>query len=86
MLSVLEAIQNMCYSMKSRGKVLVLTEEKFSRYFSLDTVFSSSKNIPADTEIKILDKSWNISPIQRKTNNPEIRSNSEELFRKKTSK
>ena len=54
---MLEAIQNMCYSMKSRGKVLVLTEGKFSGYFCSDTVFSSSKNIPADTEIKILDKS-----------------------------
>ena len=57
MLSVLEDIQNMCYSLNSRDKVLVPTDGKSYRYCCSETVFSLSKHIPTDTKIKVFEKS-----------------------------
>ena len=57
-------------------------ESRLSGYFCSDTVFNLSKRVPSGIEIKILEKGLDYSPIQRKINEPELRSDFEEFCRR----
>ena len=50
--------------------------------FCTDTVFILSHRVLSDAEIKILEKSLDIAPIQRKINELELRKDSEEFCRR----
>ena len=48
-------------------------ESRLSGYFCSDTVFNLSKRVLSETEIKILEKGLDYAPIQRKINEPELK-------------
>ena len=74
LLSVLESIQNMNNSLNSRNQVSEANEGRLSGYFCSETVFNLSRKILTDTEIKILEKGLDFAPVQKKINEPELRS------------
>ena len=49
-------------------------DNKFSGYFCSETIFNLSNHVLIDTEIKILEKGLDFIPIQKKLNEPELRS------------
>ena len=51
-------------------------------YFYSEMVFNLSRKILTDTEIKILEKGLDFAPVQRKINEPEIRSDFEEISKR----
>ena len=57
-------------------------ESRLSGYFCSDTVFNLSKRVLLETEIKILEKGLVYAPIQRKINEPELKSDFEEFCRR----
>ena len=79
---MLESIQNMNDPLNSRKQVSVVSEGRLSGYFCSKTVFNLSRKIPTDTEIKILEKGLDFAPVQRKNNEPELRSDFEEFCRR----
>ena len=81
-LSVLESIENMNDSLDSSNKVSVTSEGRLSGYFFSETVFNLSRKVLIETEIKILEKGLDFAPIQRKINEPELRSDFEEFCRR----
>ena len=81
LLSVLESIQNMNDSLNSRNQVSEANEGRLSGYFCSETVFNLSRKILTDTEIKILEKGLDFARVQKKINEPELRSNFEEFCR-----
>ena len=56
-------------------------ESRLSGYFCSDTVFNLSKRVLSETEIRILEKGLDYAPIQRKINEPELKSDFEEFCR-----
>ena len=50
------------------------SENRLTGYFCLDTIFDLSNRVLSDNEIKVLEKGLDFAPIQRKTNEPELRS------------
>ena len=82
LLSVLESIQNMNDSLNSKNQVSEANEGRLSGYFCSETVFNLSRKILTDTEIKILEKGLDFAPVQKKINEPELRSNFEEFCRR----
>ena len=81
-LSVLESIESMNDSLDSSNKVSVTSEGMLSGYFFCETVLNLSRKILTETEIKILKKGLGFTPIQRKINEPELRSDFEEFCRR----
>ena len=57
-------------------------ESRFSGYFCSDTVFKLIKRVLSEIEIKILEKCLDYAPIQRKINEPELKSDFEEFSRR----
>ena len=50
-------------------------------YFCSDTLFNLSNRVLSDNEIKVLEKGLDLAPIQRKINEPELRSDFGEFCR-----
>ena len=69
-------------SLDSSNKVSVTSEGRLSGYFFSETVFNLSRKVLTETEIKILEKGLHFAPIQRKINEPELRSDFEEFCRR----
>ena len=57
-------------------------ESRLSGYFCSDTVFNLSKRVLSETEIRILEKGLDYAPMQRKINEPELKSDFEEFCRR----
>ena len=76
MLSILEELQS-----KSPSKAFNINDsnDRISGYFCSDTVFTLSKKVLTDIEIKVLEKGLDYAPIQNKINEPELRRDFEEF-------
>ena len=57
-------------------------ESRLSGYFCSNTIFDLSKRVLSETEIKILEKGLDYAPVQRKINEPELKSDFEEFCRR----
>ena len=53
---------------------IMADENSLTGYFYSDTIFNLSNRVLSDNEIKVLEKGLNFAPIQRKINEPELRS------------
>ena len=53
-----------------------------SGYFCSETIFNLSDQVLTDTEIKVLEKGLDFAPIQKKLNEPELRSDFNESCRR----
>ena len=84
--SVLERIRHKKDSLTSRKKVTLTGEERLSGCFCADTVFNLSKKVVTDMETKVLEKGLDFDLIQRKMNEPELRSDVERFCRRLTTK
>ena len=58
------------------------TEGRISGYFCSDAVFNLSHRVLTESEIKVLEKSLDYAPIQKKINEPELRKDFSELCRR----
>ena len=47
---------------------------RLSGYFSSETIFKLSNRVMADTEIQVLEKGLDFAPIDKKLNEPKLRS------------
>ena len=55
-------------------------ENRLTGYFCSDTIFNVSNRFLSDNEIKVLQKGLEFSPIQIKTNEPELKSDFGEFY------
>ena len=53
---------------------IMSNENRLTGYFCSDTIFNLSNRVLSGTEIKVLEKGLDFPPIQRKINEPELRS------------
>ena len=58
------------------------SKSRLTGYFCSNTVFNLSRKVLSDTEIKILEKSLDYTPIKNKVNEPELRQEFDEFSRK----
>ena len=58
-------------------------ESRLSGCFCSDTAFNISKKVLSETEIKILEKALDYASIQKKINEPELKSDFEEFCRRR---
>ena len=58
------------------------TDNRLSGYFCSETIFNLSNRVLTDTEIKVLEKGLDFAPIQKKLNEPELRSDFNEFCRR----
>ena len=79
---MLESIQNINHSLNSKNQVSVTSKGRLLEYFYSEMVFNLSRKILTDTEIKILEKGLDFAPVQRKINEPEIRSDFKEISKR----
>ena len=79
---MLESIQNINHSLNSKNQVSVTSKGRLLEYFYSEMVFNLSRKILTDTEIRILEKGLDFAPVQRKINEPEIRSDFEEISKR----
>lgn len=79
-------IQHKKDSLTSRKKVTLTGEERLIRCFCADIVFNLSKKVVTDMETKVLEKGLDFDLIQRKMNEPELRSDVEKFCRSLTTK
>ena len=70
---------NHCFS---NYKIGVTNEGRLVKYFCSDNVFNLSKQVLTDTEIRVLEKGLDFAPIQSKINEPELRTDFEDFFRR----
>ena len=56
-------------------------DSRMKGYFCSDTVFNLSNKVLTEDEIKVLEKSLDFVPIQRKVNEPELRQDFENFCR-----
>ena len=75
MIRILEEL----HSSNSETSVIVFSsitadENRFTGCFCSDTIFNLSNRVLFDNEIKVLEKGLDFSPIQRKINEPKLRS------------
>ena len=61
-------------------------ESRLSGYFCSDTAFNISKKVLSETEIKILEKALDYASMQKKINEPELKSDFEEFCRRRQMK
>ena len=57
-------------------------DTKISGYICLDTVFNLSRRVLSEGEIKVLEKGLDFAPIQNKANEPELRKDFDEFWRR----
>ena len=57
-------------------------ENRLTGYFCLNTIFNLSNRVLSDNEIKVLEKDLDFAPIQRRINEPELRSDFGEFCRR----
>ena len=74
---IIARIQHKKDSLTSRKKVTLTGEERLFRCFCADIVFNLSKKVVTDMETKVLEKGLDFDLIQRKMNEPELRSDVE---------
>ena len=53
---------------------IMADESRLTGYFCSGTIFNLSNRVFSDHEIKVLEKGLDFAPIQRKINEPELRS------------
>ena len=58
------------------------TDKRLYGYFCSETTFNLSNWVLTDTEIKVLEKDLDFAPIQKKINEPELRSYFNEFCRR----
>ena len=58
------------------------TDNRLSGYFCSETVFNLSNWVLTDTKTKVLEKGLDFAPIQKKLNEPELRSDFNEFCRR----
>ena len=58
------------------------TDNRLSGYFCSETIFNLSNRVLTDTKIKVLEKGLDFAPIQKKLNEPELRSDFNEFCRR----
>ena len=63
-------------------KIVTTTDNRFSGYFCSETIFNLSNQMLTDTEIKVLKNGLDFTPIQKKLNEPELRSDFNEFCRR----
>ena len=63
----------------SNSKIGVTNEGRLVGCFCSDTVFNLSKKLLTDTEIRVLEKCLDFSPIQNKINEPKLRTDFEDF-------
>ena len=81
----LESAQNInsSFAYPRRG---VTSEGRLEGCFRSDAVFNLRRKVLTDTEIRILEKGLDFAPIQNKRNEPELRTDFEELCRRMRTK
>ena len=82
-LSVLEDLMGLDDPLHSQNKNInakVTSEGKIFDYFRSDTVFNLSYSLLTKTGIKVLEKGVDYVPIQKKTNEPELKKDFSEFF------
>ena len=57
-------------------------ENGLAGYFCSDTIFNLSNRVLSDNEIKVLEKGLHFAPMQRKINEPELRSDFGKICRR----
>ena len=82
LLSVLESIQNLNDPLNSRNRITITSEGRLSGYVCSEIALNLYRKILINAEIKILEKSLNFAPVERKINKPELRSDFEEFYGK----
>ena len=63
-------------------KTVTITDNRLSEYFRSETIFNLSNHVLTDTEIKVLEKGLDFTPIKKKLNEPELRSDFNEFCRR----
>ena len=61
---------------------ITVDENTLTGYFCSDTIYNLSNRVLSDNEIKVLEKGLDFAPIQRKINEPELRSDFGEFCRR----
>ena len=59
---------------------IMADESRLTGYFCSGTIFNLSNRVFSDHEIKVLEKGLDFAPIQRKINEPELRSDFGEFY------
>ena len=78
-----EDLVNILEELQNRTEVSGNTSSnRLKGHFCSDTVFNLSHRVLSDAEIKILEKGFDFAPIQRKINEPELRRDFEEFYRR----
>ena len=63
-------------------KNVTSTDNRLSGYFCSETIFNLSNRMLTDTEISVLEKGLNSTPIEKKLNEPERRSDFNDFCRR----
>ena len=79
---LVKILEDLDFSKITRENANSSDESRLSGYFCSDKVFNLSKRVLSETEIKILEKCLDYAPIQRKINEPELKSDFEEFPRR----
>ena len=82
LLEILEEFQKSNEIFSSGSSCDVIPDKRLKGYFSSDTVFNLSGRVLSESEIRILEKGLDISPFQRKVNEPELRKDFEDFCRR----
>ena len=83
MLKILEELHSSNRETSVMGiSSITVDENRLTGYFCSDTIFTLSNRVLSDNEIKALEKGLDFAPIQRKTNEPELRSDFWEFCRR----
>ena len=65
-----------------KKKNVTTTDNRLSGYFCSETIFNLSNRVLTDTEIKVLEERLDFAPIQKKLNEPELKSDFNESCRR----
>ena len=79
LLRILEDLQNEKLVNSNRN---CSDDTRISDYFCSDTVFSLSRRVFSEDEIKVLEKGLDFAPIKNKVNEPELRKDFDEFCRR----
>ena len=78
LVSILADLENI----DNNSEANAIGKTRLSGYFCSDTIFSLSRKVLTDSEIKVLETSLDYIPIQSKVNEPELRTDFEEFCRR----
>ena len=74
--------ENQEYEQVSQSGDSIAESSLLKDYFCSTTVFNLSKKVLTETEIKVLEKGFDFAPIQKTLNEPKLRKDFEDFFRR----